>query len=259
MHKKRVWSGAAIFILLVAAMYALNAWSLRPKPPPDVDLEGRLAMPLPEEPAPAVEPSEETAENDEAAPEPQEEADTMEATPPSDAEKAVVAKAKGSLVKLETDKGDIYLDLYDDQTPITVGSFLELVGKGYYDGLKFHRVIPDFMIQGGCPRGDGTGGPGFTIPDEADKGLKHVRGSLSMAKTAAPNTGGSQFFVCHSPQPHLDGVHTVFGECVQGMDVVDKIGMGDSIKQASILKKSSTADDAVEQAKKARVPEAGRP
>ncbi|MGQ4871105.1 MAG: peptidylprolyl isomerase, partial [Candidatus Thorarchaeota archaeon] len=145
-------------------------------------------------------------------------------------------------MKLETEKGDIYLELFDDKTPVTVGNFLDLVGTGFYDGLTFHRVISDFMIQGGDPQGDGSGGPGFTIPDEADKGLKHLRGSLSMAKTSAPNTGGSQFFICHTPQPHLDGVHTVFGKCIQGMEVVDRITKGDKILKATILKKSPRAD-----------------
>jgi hypothetical protein len=107
----------------------------------------------------------------------------------SEEESIISEQAKGSVVKLATAKGDIVLELFDEQTPVTVGSFLDLVGKGYYDGLTFHRVIADFMIQGGCPKGNGTGGPGFTIPDEADRGLRHERGSLSMAKTAAPKIG----------------------------------------------------------------------
>ena len=171
----------------------------------------------------------------------------------SQEEKAIVDQAKGSVVKLETSKGDILLELFDDKTPVTVGSFLDLVGKGFYDGLSFHRVIANFMIQGGDPLGTGSGGPGFTIPDEADKGLKHVRGSLSMAKTARPNSGGSQCFICHSPQKHLDGVHTVFGQCVQGMEVVDAIEQGDIITSATIVKKSDKADADIEAATKARV------
>ncbi len=252
MQKTRLWTSAALFILLIGAMYALHSWSLAPKPAPDVQLEGRLAPP----PPPEVSNNMEAPESPENAEEPPGNAESAAAAtaPQTPDETALAAKAKGSLVKLETDKGNIYLDLYDDKTPVTVGSFLELVGRKFYDGLTFHRVIPNFMIQGGDPKGDGSGGPGFTIPDEADKGLKHVRGTLSMAKTAAPNTGGSQFFVCHSPQAHLDGVHTVFGECVQGMDVVDKIAIGDKIKQATILKKSAVADEDIKQGKAARVP-----
>ena len=168
---------------------------------------------------------------------------------------AEIEKATGSVILLETTKGDIYLELYDAKTPVTVGSFLELAGKGFYDGIKFHRVIADFMIQGGDPKGNGTGGPGFTIPDEANKGIKHVRGSLSMAKTAAPNSGGSQFFICHVACKHLDGVHTVFGETIKGLDVVDAIKQGDEIKRAVIVKEGPDAAKNIEAALKARVPE----
>lgn len=173
----------------------------------------------------------------------------------SEEESIITEHAKGSVVKLETAKGDIVLELFDDKTPVTVGSFLDLVAKGFYDGLTFHRVIADFMIQGGCPRGNGTGGPGFTIPDEADRGLKHERGSLSMAKTSAPNSGGSQFFICHVPCPWLDGVHTVFGKCTAGMQVVDAIRQGDRITSAVILSKSAAADADIEKALAARVPD----
>jgi len=255
MRQNRIWVSVIALIVLLGAMYALNSASTRPKPPPDVEYEGRLAhmneTAMPEDEG--IEAALEEEASDETSPE--EETAAQEAPTVSDQEQTLIDQAEGSVVKLETEKGDIYLDLYDDKTPVTVGSFLELIGRGYYDGLEFHRVIPNFMIQGGCPRGDGTGGPGFTIPDEADKGLKHVRGSLSMAKTAAPNTGGSQFFVCHAPQPHLNGVHTVFGECIEGMDVVDNIAKGDKISKAVVLKKSPSADDIIKQAKDARVPE----
>jgi peptidyl-prolyl cis-trans isomerase B (cyclophilin B) len=259
MRRKRVWISTGVFLVLVGALYALNSYSMRPKAPPEVQLEGRLAEPAPEPPAANTEATAETVKPAEASNAAIGEAKAPAITPAAASadEKALLAKAKGSLVKLETAKGDIYLDLYDDKTPVTVGSFLELVGSKFYDGLTFHRVIPDFMIQGGDPNGDGTGGPGFTIPDEAGKGLKHVRGSLSMAKTEAPNTGGSQFFICHSAPSHLDGLHTVFGECIQGMAVVDKIAIGDKIKKAVILKKSELADADVAKAITARVPDAG--
>ena len=172
----------------------------------------------------------------------------------SEAELELVRDVEGSVVRLETARGDIFLELFDDKTPITVGSFLDLVSRGFYDGLTFHRVIAGFMIQGGCPGGDGTGGPGFTIPDEADRDLEHLRGSLSMAKTPAPNTGGSQFFICHEPQPHLDGVHSVFGRCIAGMDVVDSVQQGDVIRRALILQRSDFAQEAVPVARAARTP-----
>jgi peptidyl-prolyl cis-trans isomerase A (cyclophilin A) len=153
-------------------------------------------------------------------------------------------------VHFDTDKGEIVAELFEDDAPGTVANFVGLAtgtkeftdpktGKKekrpYYDGLTFHRVIDDFMVQGGCPLGTGTGGPGFTIKDELN-GTKqvHKAGSLSMAKTAAPDSGGSQFFICHSPQPHLDRKHTVFGEVVSGMDVVNKIRKGDKMKRVWI-------------------------
>jgi len=123
-------------------------------------------------------------------------------------------------VVMETSMGDITLVLFGDKTPRTVDNFLTLAKKGFYDGLIFHRVIPGFMIQGGCPDGTGRGGPGYTFEDEFDPTLRHSKpGILSMAN-AGPNTNGSQFFITVAPTPFLDGKHTVFGEVVEGMDVV---------------------------------------
>jgi cyclophilin family peptidyl-prolyl cis-trans isomerase len=125
---------------------------------------------------------------------------------------------------LETTSGTIKLELFAEQTPMTVQNFIKLSKSGFYNGLIFHRVIDGFMIQGGCPRGDGSGGPGYTIKDEFVATLKHnVPGVLSMAN-AGPNTGGSQFFITLAPTPWLDGKHTVFGKVVEGMDVVRTIG-----------------------------------
>lgn len=132
---------------------------------------------------------------------------------------------------METDKGTINIEFFDDAAPNTVKNFVDLSNKGFYDGLNFHRVIDDFVIQGGCPKGNGTGGPGYTIKCEINPN-KHLAGSLSMAH-AGKDTGGSQFFVCHSPQPHLDGVHTVFGK-TEDMDVVNSIRAGDKIKSVKI-------------------------
>jgi cyclophilin family peptidyl-prolyl cis-trans isomerase len=128
-----------------------------------------------------------------------------------------------SQMTMSTNHGDIVLELFDDDAPETVGNFRRLAEKGFYDGLIFHRVIPDFMIQGGDPEGTGTGGPGYTFKDEIND-HKVVRGALAMAN-AGPNTNGSQFFIVTTEAaPWLDGKHTVFGEVIEGMDVVDTIG-----------------------------------
>lgn len=132
---------------------------------------------------------------------------------------------------METDKGTINIEFFDQDAPNTVANFVKLAKDGFYDGLNFHRVIPNFVIQGGCPKGTGTGGPGYTIKCEINPN-KHEAGSLSMAH-AGKDTGGSQFFVCHSPQPHLDGVHTVFGQTAD-MAVVNAIKAGDKIKSVTI-------------------------
>ncbi len=134
---------------------------------------------------------------------------------------------------IESNKGNIVLELFEKDAPNTVANFVKLINKGYYNGLKFHRVIPDFMIQGGCPVGNGTGGPGYTIKCEINP-RKHLAGTLSMAH-AGKDTGGSQFFITHSPQPHLDGVHTVFGQVIEGMDVVNAIRQGDVMKQVKVV------------------------
>lgn len=144
---------------------------------------------------------------------------------------------KNSLTAVvETSKGTIRLKLFADQTPLTVGNFVNLARRGYYNQLNFHRVISDFMIQGGCPNGDGRGGPGYTFPDEFVAGLRHSKpGILSMAN-AGPRTNGSQFFITHVPTPWLDGKHTVFGEVESGEDqkVVNAIAQGDAITSITI-------------------------
>ncbi|MEO1621509.1 MAG: peptidylprolyl isomerase [Cyanobacteria bacterium J06632_3] len=132
---------------------------------------------------------------------------------------------------METEKGTINLELFDQDAPNTVANFVKLAKDGFYDGLNFHRVIPNFMIQGGCPHGTGTGGPGYKINCEINPN-KHEAGSLSMAH-AGKNTGGSQFFICHESQPHLDGIHTVFGK-TEDMDVVNAITKGDKITAVKI-------------------------
>jgi cyclophilin family peptidyl-prolyl cis-trans isomerase len=150
-------------------------------------------------------------------------------------------------VKFTTSKGDIVILVLENEAPNTTANFINLVEKKFYDGLKFHRVIAGFMAQGGDPKGDGSGGPGYTIPDECRQNNHriHFRGSLSMAKTAAPDTGGSQFFLTFVPTGHLDGQHTVFGRVIEGFDVLAKLqriepggpGTPDKIVKAEVLRK----------------------
>ncbi len=142
----------------------------------------------------------------------------------AEVEKLELEGNMNTIVELETNMGVMKIKLYDDKAPKTVKNFKDLVQKGFYDGTIFHRVIKDFMIQGGDPTGTGTGGPGYEIADEFGAGLKHnKKGILSMAN-AGPNTGGSQFFITLVPTPWLDGKHAIFGELIEGVDVLDKIG-----------------------------------
>ena len=143
---------------------------------------------------------------------------------------------------LITEKGTIVADLFDEEAPNTVGNFEKLANDGFYDGTRFHRVIPNFMVQGGDPLSRdpnnprvGTGGPGYKIKCETSRNVhKHVAGTVSMAH-AGKDTGGSQFFICHSPQAHLDGVHTVFGQVREGMDVVNAIRKNDKIESVRVV------------------------
>ena len=139
--------------------------------------------------------------------------------------------------EMHTSKGIMKFELYNDATPITAENFIKLIKSGYYDGLSFHRVIPNFVVQGGCPDGTGAGGPGYSIPCET-KGDKqfHDKGVLSMAHRG-PNTGGSQFFICHnrSNTIHLDKVHTCFGKIIDGLDIIDSIQQNDKIEKMIII------------------------
>jgi len=153
-------------------------------------------------------------------------------------EVATFDKNKTYSVTLATSKGPVRIRMMPDVAPMHVTSFLYLAKIGFFDGLKFHRVIADFMIQTGCPQGTGTGGPGYKFADEFHKDLRHSGpGILSMANSG-PNTNGSQFFITHVPTPHLDGKHSVFGKVLSGQDVVDKIQKGDVMNKVTVSDES---------------------
>jgi len=129
--------------------------------------------------------------------------------------------------------GEIRIELYPEDAPKTVESFITLSKKGFYDGLTFHRIVPGFVAQGGDPKGDGTGGPGYTLKAEFNK-RKHLRGTVAMARSQSPDSAGSQFYICFAPAPHLDNNYTIFGQVTSGMDVVDRIKPGDKMKSVKI-------------------------
>lgn len=143
------------------------------------------------------------------------------------------AKA-GPTAVVETNRGTIVFRLYPEEAPKSVANFITLAKKGFYNGLKFHRV-ESWVVQGGDPKGDGSGGPGYTIPDEKNKTLKHNRGAVGMAKSSAPNSAGSQFyFIVKAPAPHLDGGYTVFGQIISGLKIAESIQIGDVMKKVTI-------------------------
>ena len=129
--------------------------------------------------------------------------------------------------------GEIRLEFFPEDAPKTVENFVTLAKKGFYNGLNFHRVVPDFVVQGGCPKGNGTGGPGYTVKAEFNK-QKHVRGTLAMARSQDPDSAGSQFYICYGNTPHLVGLYTVFGKVVSGMELVDRIKQGDKMTSVTI-------------------------
>lgn len=138
-------------------------------------------------------------------------------------------------IKMITDKGDINLTLFTEKAPVTVANFLNLTSQGFYNGLKFHRVIKDFMVQGGDPQGTGSGGPGYKFEDEVGSGMKFDKPGLLAMANSGPGSNGSQFFITHVPTPWLNGKHTIFGEVTDSQDVVDAIQGGDNIKKIEIL------------------------
>lgn len=139
-----------------------------------------------------------------------------------------------------TDKGRVVIEFYPDAAPIAVENFIKLINQKFYDGLTFHRRVDEFVVQGGCPNGDGTGGPGWNITDEYTNPNQrpHLRGTVAMARTQEPNSSGSQFYICFKPQPYLDGNYTTFGGVIQGMDVVDRLQIGDVMTKIRLEAKS---------------------
>lgn len=137
------------------------------------------------------------------------------------------------VITLETG-GEIRMEFYPKDAPKTVENFVVLAKKGFYNGLTFHRVVPDFVVQGGCPKGNGAGGPGYTIKAEFNT-QKHLRGAVAMARSQHPDSAGSQFYICYGPTPHLDGSYTVFGRVVAGMEHVDRIKQGDRMTSVTIV------------------------
>lgn len=158
-----------------------------------------------------------------------------EVTPAVTPAPAAPAAVTDIRIILKTSKGDIEATLFASKVPMTVANYLNLATRGFYDGLTFHRVIPDFMIQGGDPDGTGRGGPGYQFADEFDRSLQHSKPGIFSMANAGPGTNGSQFFVTHVATPHLDGRHSVFGEVTKGMDVVNTITKGDKIVKIEIL------------------------
>ena len=151
-----------------------------------------------------------------------------------------VAGPEEQVAVVTTDKGPFVIEFYPDAAPVAVDNFIKLINQKFYDGLTFHRIVEDFVAQGGCPKGDGTGGPGWTIVDEYTNPNQrpHLRGTVAMARTAAPNSSGSQFYICFKPQPDLDGNYTTFGGVIQGMDVVDRLEIGDVMTKIQLEAKS---------------------
>jgi len=166
-----------------------------------------------------------------------------------EAEAAKPAAIKDIRVIVKTTKGDIEGTLFASKVPMTTANFLNLAKRGFYNGISFHRVIPDFMIQGGDPTGTGAGSPGYRFADEFDASLKHSKPGIFSMANAGPGTNGSQFFITHLPTPHLDGRHSVFGEVTKGQDVVNKIVQGDKIEKIEIL----DSTDALFAAQKANI------
>ncbi|MDD5687139.1 MAG: peptidylprolyl isomerase [Elusimicrobia bacterium] len=151
-------------------------------------------------------------------------------------------KQMKEIAVIKTDKGVIKFEFYEQDAPNTVANFKKLANAKFYDGLKFHRVVPGFVIQGGCPKGDGTGDPGYKIKAEFNK-RKHLDGTVAMARAQSPDSAGCQFYICLGPQSFLDGQYTVFGQVIEGLDVVHKIQIGDIMRKVYVEKPNDKPND----------------
>ncbi len=234
---------AVVVAVMLVALMAVTIAGCRDEQPAEVDYEDPIEMPEDVEP----EANANDAENaDDAAEHENEDAEAAE-------EDAV------TIINIETERGTMVAELYDEKMPITAGSFLLLVDDGFYDDLTFHRVVPDFVIQGGDPAGDGTGGPGFAIPMEKPGEVAHERGVLSMARSAHIDSAGSQFFVCLSDNEsvraldHLGGGYAAFGKVIEGMEFADQVAVGDRIESITIQSESPHAAAARETAAEERI------
>ncbi len=221
--------GIALAVIVVGAILWFTIGPGASEEPTPTPTSAPTATPLPTAtPVPTDTPSEE--KGDTSMPANPAQRHNMYSAPPE----MQIDTDKTYYATIETEKGTIELELYPEYAPKTVNNFVFLAREGFYDGITFHRVISDFMIQGGDPSGTGSGGPGYRFEDEFEcNPLTHETGVISMAN-AGPNTNGSQFFITHSPQPHLNGRHTVFGKVIEGQDVVDTIKQGDKMLEVSI-------------------------
>jgi len=202
-------------IYLIASVIAILAFSSCAQPPAEMPASETTLPAETTSPAPTTPPT--------PAPKPK----TYSAPPPM-----TIDTDRQYIATIETEKGNLGLELFASDVPMTVNNFVFLASDGFYDGTTFHRVIPGFMAQGGDPTGTGTGNPGYFFPDEFTE-HKHVTGTLSMANSD-PDTNGCQFFITYAPKPHLDGKHSVFGQLIEGMDVLEKLENGDVIKEIVI-------------------------
>jgi cyclophilin family peptidyl-prolyl cis-trans isomerase len=238
----KLWKPSAVLSVLVLVSVAVSCGSKDVRPVGREAPSREQTSPKEAEPPSGGQTSKAEAERTEAEAKPPAETDREKAGPESAEPKAPKAAGpeidddKLPLVSIRTDKGRIVIELFEDDAPNTVANFISLAEKGFYDGLKFHRVIPDFMVQGGDPTGTGRGGPGYRFADEISRRRHEGPGILSMANSG-PNTNGSQFFITHKATSWLDGKHTVFGRVAEGMDVVNRIARGDRMRKVEVVRK----------------------
>lgn len=221
----KTWKQIALWGVVVALVFSLSVCKNKTEEAKTDEPTNEAALSSAKEASEAVE--ETITEMEGKEEEPVEEAKPAEIAPENAA--AIIEMEKG---------GRIVFEFYPKDAPNTVDNFIKLANKGFYDGLTFHRVIAGFMAQGGCPLGTGTGGPGYKIKAEFNS-RKHLRGTVAMARAQDPDSAGSQFYICFEPQPSLDGQYTVFGQVIEGMDVVDGIKVGDVMKKVTIVDKAS--------------------